>query len=203
MTETNAGNSFSAPEDTVFDGRITPEISRRLRQKRKSSGLSLRQLSRLLGVSWSTLHKWETGQIGHCRPRHIGILSAFASGKLDIRLSSATSPSSVFEFTSGQSVLLYVQTKENRAVIAFPANEDSACAQAFQSVIDCINDKIQAIRSTAQRVQVIAPSLHNSDQNNTTNIAGVPSPFPVAGHPSLSAPVNECDLGEAASSLLC
>lgn len=203
MTETNAGNSFPAPEDaTVFDGHITPEIARRLRQKRKSSGLSLRQLSRLLGVSWSTLQKWETGQIGHCRPQHIGILSSFASGKLDSRLSAATSRPSVFEFTSEQSVLLYVQSKENRAVIAFPASEDSACAHAFQSVIDCINDKIQAICRTAQQAQFIAPSAPG-DQNIPTNIAGASSSPPVAGQNPLSAPVNKSDQSGATSSPQC
>lgn len=197
MAEASAGSTFPEPaNDIVFDGHITPDLGRLLRQKRKSLELSLRQLSPVLGISWSTLQKWETGQINTCRPDHGRILTAFISGKFDARFSSSRPAQTIFNFTPAQSVLLYVQTKDNRAVIAFPASSSTACAHAFQSVFNYINDQLQAIHNAAQQPQTIAmpgqvapntpaktaktpPPPTAADQNPPPTAAG-PNPPPAA-----------------------
>ena len=156
MAEASAGSTFPEPaNDIVFDGHITPDLARLLRQKRKSLDLSLRELSPLLGISWSTLQKWETGQINTCRPQHGVILTSFVTGKLDAGLPSAKPSAKAPAFTPDQSVLLYVQTQNNRAVIAFPASSSTACAHAFQSVFNYINDQLQAIHHAAKQPHAV------------------------------------------------
>ncbi len=191
MAEASADSTFPEPaNDIVFDGHITPDLGRLIRQKRNSLGLSLRELSTLLGVSWSTIHKWETGQIIHCRPQYGGILTAFVTGKLDARLSSATPSANVPAFTPDQSVLLYVQTPNNRAVIAFPASNGTACARAFQAVFTYINEQIQAIHNAAKQAPTHAPPAQ-SDPNTSAETAHAPSPTAPAGQKPPPAPVNK------------
>ena len=197
MAEASAGSTFPEPaNDIVFDGHITPDLARLLRQKRKSLDLSLRELSPLLGISWSTLQKWETGQINTCRPQHGVILTSFVTGKLDAGLPSAKPSAKAPAFTPDQSVLLYVQTQNNRAVIALPARNGTACANAFQSVFNYINDQLRAIHNAAQQPQTIAmpgqiapntpaktaktpPPPTAADQNPPPTAAG-PNPPPAA-----------------------
>ena len=181
MAEASAGSFFPEPEnDIVFDGHITPDLARLLRQKRKSLDLSLRELSPLLGISWSTLQKWETGQINTCRPQHGVILTSFVTGKLDAGLPSAKPSAKAPAFTPDQSVLLYVQTQNNRAVIAFPASSSTACAHAFQSVFNYINDQLRAIHNAAQQPQTIAMPGQIAP-NTPAKTAKTPPPPTAAG----------------------
>lgn len=181
MTKTSAGDCFSGPaEVTILGGRVTPELGQFIRQKRLSFGLSLRQLSGLLNISWSTLQKWETGQISRCRPKHSDILSSFVGGKLDAQLFSAKSSPTAFEFSPDQSALLYVQTKENRAVIAIQANDGNACARALQSVFNYINDQIQAMHSAAQQAHTTPLPAHGDQSipESTVDASSPPSAVP-------------------------
>ncbi|MDD4537819.1 MAG: helix-turn-helix transcriptional regulator [Lentisphaeria bacterium] len=188
MAEASAGSTFPEPaNDIVFDGHITPDLARLLRQKRKSLDLSLRELSPLLGISWSTLQKWETGQINTCRPQHGVILTSFVTGKLDAHLPSAKPSANAPAFTPDQSVLLYVQTKNNRAVIAFPASSSTACAHAFQSVFNYINDQLQAIHNTAQQPQTIARPGQNTPKPPAKTAKTPPPPAPAGPNPPLAA----------------
>lgn len=181
MAEASAGSTFPEPaNDIVFDGHITPDLARLLRQKRKSLDLSLRELSPLLGISWSTLQKWETGQINTCRPQHGVILTSFVTGKLDAGLPSAKPSAKAPAFTPDQSVLLYVQTQNNRAVIALPARNGTACANAFQSVFNYINDQLQAIHNAAQQPQTIAMPGQIAP-NTPAKTAKTPPPPTAAG----------------------
>ena len=181
MAEASAGSTFPEPaNDIVFDGHITPDLARLLRQKRKSLDLSLRELSPLLGISWSTLQKWETGQINTCRPQHGVILTSFVTGKLDAGLPSAKPSAKAPAFTPEQSVLLHVQTQNNRAVIAFPASSSTACAHAFQSVFNYINDQLRAIHNAAQQPQTIAMPGQIAP-NTPAKTAKTPPPPTAAG----------------------
>ena len=181
MAEASAGSTFPEPaNDIVFDGHITPDLARLLRQKRKSLDLSLRELSPLLGISWSTLQKWETGQINTCRPQHGVILTSFVTGKLDAGLPSAKPSAKAPAFTPDQSVLLYVQTQNNRAVIAFPARSSTACAHAFQSVFNYINDQLRAIHNAAQQRHTTAMPGQIAP-NTPAKTAKTPPPPTAAG----------------------
>ena len=181
MAEASAGSTFPEPaNDIVFDGHITPDLARLLRQKRKSLDLSLRELSPLLGISWSTLQKWETGQINTCRPQHGVILTSFVTGKLDAGLPSAKPSAKAPAFTPDQSVLLYVQTQNNRAVIALPARNGTACANAFQSVFNYINDQLRAIHNAAQQRHTTAMPGQIAP-NTPAKTAKTPPPPTAAG----------------------
>ena len=69
-----------------FDGRITPDVRRRLRGRRLAFGLSYERLAEVLGVSWATLRKWELGECGRCSASRQGVLANFLKGCYDEQL---------------------------------------------------------------------------------------------------------------------
>ena len=69
-----------------FDGRITPAISQRLHSRRLALGLSYERLAEALGVSWSTLRKWELGECCRCTLPMQQLLADFLGGRYDERL---------------------------------------------------------------------------------------------------------------------
>ncbi len=74
------------PRVEEFDGRITPAVSRRLRSRRIALGLSYERLAEALGVSWSTLRKWELGECCRCTAPMQEILADFLDGRYDEQL---------------------------------------------------------------------------------------------------------------------
>ena len=66
-----------------FDRQISPEIRALLRRKRESLGASYQQLGSVLQISWSTIHKWETGTTGGCHTRHVQRIRRFLKGHYD------------------------------------------------------------------------------------------------------------------------
>jgi len=69
-----------------FDGRITPAISQRLHSRRLALGLSYERLAEALGVSWSTLRKWELGECSRCTASKQERLADFLRGNYDEQL---------------------------------------------------------------------------------------------------------------------
>jgi len=183
MAEANAGSPFPEPTNNIVaNGRISPDLSRLLHQKRKSLHLSLRKLSRILGISWSTLHKWETGQINTCRPHHRDILTSFVCDNLNAHLSPANSSPATLDVNPDQTILLFVQTQNSRAMIALPTSSSTACTNAFQTVINYINDQIQALQNTTQ--QPPAHSTPEAGQGTSTSRADSLLPRTTALHGS-------------------
>lgn len=69
-----------------FDGRITPDVRRRLRGRRLAFGLSYERLAEVLGVGWATVRKWECGECGRCSAPMQEILANFLKGCYDKQL---------------------------------------------------------------------------------------------------------------------
>ena len=65
-----------------FDRQISPEIRALLRRKRESLGASYQQLGNVLQISWSTIHKWETGTTNSCHSHHVERIRRFLQGIL-------------------------------------------------------------------------------------------------------------------------
>ena len=67
----------------MFTG-VFDEVSRvQLRRHRHELELSLQETAQVLGVHWTTLAKWESGEIQHCHPRHRRRVEEFLSGEFD------------------------------------------------------------------------------------------------------------------------
>ena len=66
-----------------FDGQFTPVLRALIRRKRLSLGASYQQLGSVLQISWSTIHKWETGTTGGCHTRHVQRIRRFLKGYYD------------------------------------------------------------------------------------------------------------------------
>ncbi len=75
-----------------FSGRLTPSVRRRIRERRVSLGLSLKQLGHLLDADWSTVRNWENGRTAHCHPIHVARLRGFLSGEYDMATPPYVSP---------------------------------------------------------------------------------------------------------------
>ena len=73
-----------------FDGNFTPIIRELIRHKRLSLSASYQQLGNVLHVSWSTIHKWETGKNKSCHSRHVQIIRGLLKGKYDDKFSGVT-----------------------------------------------------------------------------------------------------------------
>jgi transcriptional regulator with XRE-family HTH domain len=74
------------PQRETFDGRITPLVSHRLRSRRLALAMSYEELGLMLGVSWSTIRKWELGECARCTPPLQDILALFLAGDYDEQL---------------------------------------------------------------------------------------------------------------------
>jgi predicted transcriptional regulator len=66
-----------------FDRQFSSEIRALLRSKRESLGASYQQLGSVLQISWSTIHKWETGTTNSCHTRHVERIGRFLKGYYD------------------------------------------------------------------------------------------------------------------------
>jgi hypothetical protein len=73
----NQNDSFIA-----FDGRLTPEIRRRLRAKRYELGLPFQRVASFFGVNWSTFRKWEQGPTESCELCYRPALEAFPERRI-------------------------------------------------------------------------------------------------------------------------
>ena len=69
--------------ETEFDGVFTEWVRRRLRRHRVELGLSLAGLGTKLGVDWSTVRKWETGETRRCHPSLVPVIGNFLRGYYD------------------------------------------------------------------------------------------------------------------------
>ncbi len=65
---------------------ITPDLSRKLREKRLENGLTAADLGDYLGVHRSTLRNWERGKFVACREYHFNKLKQFLSDDFDVRV---------------------------------------------------------------------------------------------------------------------
>ena len=69
--------------ETEFDGVFTEWVRQRLRRHRVELGLSLAGLGTKLGVDWSTVRKWETGETRRCHPSLVPVIGNFLRGYYD------------------------------------------------------------------------------------------------------------------------
>jgi hypothetical protein len=67
-------------------GKFSLEVRDLFRCRRMQMGLSYYHLSKHLGVNWSTVRKWETGQTSECTHRMRPIVDAFLKGAMDDQL---------------------------------------------------------------------------------------------------------------------
>lgn len=94
-TSASIRRSAKQPE-IVFDGTITKEIRKHLRETRRQLGVSLQQLGSFLQINWSTIRKWETGQTTYCHARHVIRIGNFLNHKYDNRLLALCEPNRAY-----------------------------------------------------------------------------------------------------------
>jgi DNA-binding transcriptional regulator YiaG len=150
MADAISGRSFLMTEHkVVFNGRITPDFGQLIRSKRKSLGISQREMGRILGICWTTLHKWERGHISCCQQRHIEAISDFMNGAYDAVIAAEKAAQLPEQCPVERPMLLYVQTLDKRLLISLPAAMSGSCAEAFQGVFDYIDEQVTAVHKAA------------------------------------------------------
>ena len=81
---------FTTPEELEvienFEGALVPIMRDLIRRKRLSLSASYQQLGSVLQISWSTIHKWETGSTGGCHTRHVQLIRRFLNVNFPIFL---------------------------------------------------------------------------------------------------------------------
>ena len=85
---------FTTPEELEvienFEGALVPIMRDLIRRKRLSLSASYQQLGSVLQISWSTIHKWETGSTGGCHTRHVQLIRRFLKGYYDKQVLNMT-----------------------------------------------------------------------------------------------------------------
>lgn len=145
MTATSSAHDDSHESPPMrFDGVISPELRQRLITKRQAIRMSLRDLGARLGVSWSTLRKWERGEISHCHRRHQEPLWRFLHGDLDRSPRPDQDPSPALPAERDGNTMLYMQAHGGEALISLPATNPDACLDLLHSAIEVLHSRLHS-----------------------------------------------------------
>jgi len=89
-------------KEVSFDGKFTSEMKRRLQERLDELRVPKHVVARFLGISNSTLSKWQNGRTPVCSPKHRALLQDFFNGEFDrqIRQSSFSFAGEKFQLST-------------------------------------------------------------------------------------------------------
>ncbi len=70
-------------KDVAFNGQFTPEFKNLLQSRMEELCVPKHVVARFLGISNSTISKWQNGRTPACSPQHLPLLRDFFNGRFD------------------------------------------------------------------------------------------------------------------------
>jgi len=91
------------------------EISKLISDRRKELGLTLEEVGKIVGVSKSTVKKWEDGYISNMKRDKIALLAKALKLNPVVLITGEEEPTSTSQLTEGEELQEYLEELKNRS----------------------------------------------------------------------------------------
>ena len=94
---------------------MTMEISKLISDRRKELGLTLEEVGKIVGVSKSTVKKWEDGYISNMKRDKIALLAKALKLNPVVLITGEEEPTSTSQLTEDEELQEYLEELKNRS----------------------------------------------------------------------------------------